>query len=80
MEYNDYTTDKRILLAKDVLHYEENDFSITPNSRYYGMSLAEPSIAIGERNRAANEIAIPEIMKRYFTPLMLRNELPHSRC
>jgi len=70
VEYNDYTTDKRILLAKDVLHYEENDFSITPNSRYYGMSLAEPSIAIGERNRAANEIAIPEIMKRYFTPLM----------
>jgi hypothetical protein len=70
VEYLDYTTDKRILLAKDLIHYEENDFSITPNSRYYGMSLAEPSIAIGERNRAANEIAIPEIMKRYFTPLM----------
>jgi hypothetical protein len=70
VEYLDYTTDKRILLAKDVIHYEENDFSITPNSRFYGMSLAESSIAIGERNRAANEIAIPEIMKRYFTPLM----------
>ena len=70
VEYNDYTTDKRILLAKDVVHYEENDFSITPNSRFYGMALAETSIAIGERNRAANEIAIPEIMKRYFTPLM----------
>ena len=70
VEYNDYTTDRRILLAKDIIHYEENDFSVTPNSRYYGMSLAEPSISIGERNRAANEIAIPEIMKRYFTPLI----------
>lgn len=70
VEYLDYTTNKNILLAKDIIHYEENDFSITPNSRYYGMSYAEQSMAIGERNRAANEIAIPEIMKRYFAPLM----------
>jgi hypothetical protein len=70
VEGKDYSTGHNILLAKDIIHYEENDFSLTPNSRYYGMSLAETSIAIGERNRAANEIAIPEIMKRYFTPLM----------
>jgi len=71
VEYNDYTRDKRILMAKDIIHYEIDDFQTTPNSRYYGMSILEPTMAIGERNRAANEIAIPEIMKRMFAPLML---------
>ena len=71
VEYNDYSTDKRILLAKDIIHYEIDDYQVTPNSRYYGMSTVEPTMAIGERNRAANEIAIPEVMKRMFAPLML---------
>ena len=77
VENKDYQSGKNILLAKDIIHYEENDFSITPNSRYYGMSLAETSIAIGERNRSANEVAMPEIMKRYIVPLL--KVITHTR-
>jgi len=71
VEYNDYPTDNRILLAQDIIHYEVDDFNVTPNSRYFGMSPSEATMSIGERNRAANEIAIPEIMKKMFAPLML---------
>lgn len=71
VEYKDYVVDKRILLAKDIIHHEVDDYGTTPNGRYYGMAPTETTIAIGERNRAANEIAIPEIMKRMFAPLML---------
>jgi len=71
VEYNDYTRDKRILLAKDIVHYENNDMMITPRSRYYGMSMLEPIMAIGERNRVANEIAMPEIMRKMWAPILL---------
>lgn len=71
VEYKDYPTDKRILVAKDIIHMEVDDYGVTPNARYYGMAAAETCMSIGERNRAANEIAIPEIMKRMFAPLML---------
>jgi len=71
VEYNDYARDKRILLAKDIIHYENNDMMITPRSRYYGMSMLEPIMAIGERNRVANEIAMPEIMRKHWAPILL---------
>lgn len=71
VEYNDYAKDKRILLTKDIVHYEVDDFHVTPNSLYYGTSAVESTMAIGERNRSTNEIAMPEIMKRMFAPLML---------
>src|SRR6185369_8025439 len=51
VEYNDYSRDKRILLAKDIIHYENNDMVITPRGRYYGTSMLEPLMSIGERNR-----------------------------
>ena len=44
---------------------------ITPRSRYYGMSMLEPMMSIGERNRVINDIAIPEIMRKYWAPLYL---------
>ncbi len=71
VEYLDYPREQRILLAKDIIHYEVNDFHISPNSRYFGMPSIESTMAIAERNRAANELAIPEIMKRMFAPIML---------
>jgi hypothetical protein len=71
VEYNDYTRDKRILLAKDIIHYECNDMLTTPRSRYYGMSMLEPTMALGERNRVANEIAMPEIMRKHWAPILL---------
>lgn len=71
VEYNDYTRDKRILLAKDIIHYECNDVGITPKSRYYGMAMLESLMAVGERNRVANEIAKPEIHRRMWAPIML---------
>jgi len=64
VEYLEYPTDRRILLAKDVIHYECNDMMITPRARYYGMAMAEPLMAVGERNRVMNEIAIPEITRK----------------
>lgn len=64
VEYLDYTRNKRILLAKDIIHYEVNDFHITPNSRYFGMPSIESTMAIAERNRSANERAVPEIMSK----------------
>ena len=45
--------------------------NITPRSRYYGMSMLEPLMSIGERNRVANEIAEPEIMRKMWAPIML---------
>ena len=71
VEYKDYTKNKRILLAKDILHYEVDDWHITPNALYYGMSTAENVIAIGERNRVANETSMPEIIKSLWAPIML---------
>jgi hypothetical protein len=71
VEYNDYARDKRILLAKDIIHYECNDMMTTPRSRYYGMSMLEPTMALGERNRVANEIAMPEIMRKHWAPILL---------
>jgi hypothetical protein len=70
VEYNDYSRDHRILLAKDIIHYENNDMMITPRSRYYGMSMLESTMALGERNRVANEIAMPEIMRKDWHPLI----------
>jgi len=64
VEYLDYPRSQRILLAKDIIHYEANDFHITPNSRYFGMPTIESTMSIAERNRAANEKAIPEIMAK----------------
>ncbi len=71
VEYNDYARDHRILLAKDIIHYENNDMMITPRSRYYGMSMLEPMMSIGERNRVINDIAIPELTRKYWAPLYL---------
>ena len=71
VEYLDYPAERRILQAKDIIHFEVNDFHISPNSRYFGMPSIESTMAIAERNRAANENAIPEIMKRMFAPIMI---------
>jgi len=71
VEYLDYSKDRRILLAKDVIHYECDDMMITPRSRFYGMSMAESLMAIGERNRVINEIAIPEITRKHWAPILL---------
>jgi hypothetical protein len=71
VEYLDYTKDKRILLAKDIIHYENNDMLITPRSRFYGMSMLEPLMSIGERNRVINDIAIPEITRKHWAPVLL---------
>lgn len=71
VEYLDYTRDRRILLAKDIVHYENNDMMVTPRSRYYGMSMLEPLMAIGERNRVGNEISIPELFRKYWAPILL---------
>lgn len=71
VEYLDYPREQRILLAKDIIHYEVNDFHISPNSRYFGIPSIESTMAIAERNRSANELAIPEIMKRMFAPIMI---------
>lgn len=64
VEYLDYPRNNNILLAKDIIHYEVNDFHITPNSRYFGMPSIESTMAIAERNRSANEKAVPEIMSK----------------
>jgi hypothetical protein len=71
VEYKDYVKNKRILLAKDIIHYEVDDWHITPNGLYYGMATAENVIAIGERNRVANETSMPEIIKNHWAPIML---------
>jgi hypothetical protein len=71
VEYNDYARDKRILLAKDIIHYENNDMMITPRSRYFGMSMLEPMMSIGERNRVINEIAIPELTRKHWAPIYI---------
>ena len=71
IEYKDYTRGKQILLMKDIIHFAVDDWHITPNSLNYGMATAENVIAIGERNRVANETAIPEIMKRMWAPIMI---------
>lgn len=71
VEYLDYPSERRILQAKDIIHWETNDFHISPNSRYFGMPSIESTMAIAERNRSANEKAIPEIMSRMFAPIMI---------
>jgi hypothetical protein len=78
VEYLDYAREQRILLAKDIIHLEVNDFNLSPNSRYFGMPSIESTMAIAERNRSANEIAVPEIMKRMFAPIMLVKTMTKS--
>ena len=36
IEYKDYKGEQRILKKEDIIHYEPNDFHITPNTRYMG--------------------------------------------
>ncbi len=71
VEYLEYTKTKRILLAKDIIHYEVDDWHITPNGLYHGMATAENILAIGERNRVANETSMPELIKSYWAPILL---------
>ncbi len=71
VEYLEYTKSKRILLAKDIIHYEVDDWHITPNGLYYGMATTENVLAIGERNRVANETSMPELIKSFWAPIML---------
>jgi hypothetical protein len=71
VEYLDYAKERRILLAKDIVYYTNNDMLMTPRSRYYGMSMLEPLMSIGERNRVINDIAIPEITRKHWAPILL---------
>lgn len=68
IEYKDYKGEQRILKKEDILHYEPNDFHITPNTRYMGAATAEPTMYTAMSLRTAYEIAIPEIRKSKWAP------------
>lgn len=71
VEYLDYSTERRILQAKDIIHYEYDDYPITPNSRYFGMPIFEGLTALIESNRITSEVVIPELSKKAFAPQQL---------
>jgi hypothetical protein len=68
IEYKDYKGEQRILKKEDIIHYEPNDFHITPNTRYMGAATAEPTMYTAMSLRTAYEIAIPEIRKSKWAP------------
>jgi hypothetical protein len=68
IEYKDYKGEQRILRKEDIIHYEPNDFHITPNTRYMGAATAEPTMYTAMSLRTAYEIAIPEIRKSKWAP------------
>ena len=67
-EYKDYKGDKRIVSVDDVIHYEANDYHMTPNARGFGISTAEPTMFTALSLRTAYEIAIPEIRRSKWAP------------
>lgn len=68
ISYKDYQGDKRILKAEDIIHYEHQDFHITPNTRYYGLSKAETTMHVAASLRVTQEITIPEIRRQNWAP------------
>jgi hypothetical protein len=68
VEYKDYQGDRRILRAEDIIHMEHNDYHISPNMRFFGLSKMEPVMYIAESLRVSNEIAAPEIHKQMWAP------------
>jgi hypothetical protein len=67
-EYKDYKGDKRIVSVEDCIHYEANDYHMTPNARGFGISTAEPTMYTAMSLRTAYEIAIPEIRRSKWAP------------
>jgi hypothetical protein len=68
IEYKDYKGEQRILKKEDIIHYEPNDYHITPNTRYMGAATAEATMYTAMSLRTAYEIAIPEIRKSKWAP------------
>jgi hypothetical protein len=69
IEYRDYPDEHRIIKVEDMIHYEANDYHITPNSRYFGLGDSEPVMHIAASLRVTNEIAIPEMRTQGWAPL-----------
>lgn len=69
IEYRDYPDEHRIIKVEDMIHYETNDYHITPNSRYFGLGDSEPVMHIAASLRVTNEIAIPEMRTQGWAPL-----------
>ena len=69
IEYKDYPDEHRIIKVEDMIHYEANDYHITPNSRYFGLGDSEPVMHIAASLRVTNEIAIPEMRTQGWAPL-----------
>jgi hypothetical protein len=69
IEYRDYPDEHRIIKPEDMIHYEANDYHITPNSRYFGLGDSEPVMHIAASLRVTNEIAIPEMRTQGWAPL-----------
>ena len=68
IEYKDYRGEQRILKKEDIIHYEPNDYHLTPNTRYMGAATSEPTMYTAMSLRTAYEIAIPEIRKSKWAP------------
>lgn len=68
VEYKDYQGDKRILRAEDIIHMENNDYHISPNMRWFGLSQMETVMYIAASLRVSNEVAAPEIHKQQWAP------------
>ena len=46
IEYKDYQDERRIIMVEDMIHFENKDYHITPNTRYFGLSDSEPVMHI----------------------------------
>src|SRR4030095_5614013 len=69
IEYKDYQQEARIIKVEDMIHYEANDYHITPNSRYFGLGDSETVMHLAASLRITNEIAIPEIRTQMWAPI-----------
>jgi len=71
VEYKEFDPKNSIILVKDIIHYEVNNYHFTPNKFWMGRSSIEHLVTVTEGNRITNEIAVPEISKRSFAPIQI---------
>jgi len=67
IEYADRPQDKP-LLPSEIIHFENDDFEITPDSRFYGVSDVEAIAATSEINRLLDEADLKEVAKTRWSP------------
>lgn len=61
VQYTEFQPPNDILLAEDILYFTNDDYHVSPNTMFYGLSAIEGLAHISESNRIMNEMDFKEM-------------------